>query len=88
MPRVTMGLTDADVENAAHIYASTPTRTRAQAVSLALALTRFLVEQRRRGARLILDRNGEFERVVMPELESVTAPNEEKLRRRDATSAG
>jgi hypothetical protein len=87
MPRVTMGLTDEDVDNANHIYASTPARTRAQAVSFALALTRFLVEQRRRGASLILDRNGEFERVVMPDLDRVTEPNPEKLRRHEAAAA-
>lgn len=81
MPRVTMGLTDADIENANHIFASTPSaRTRAQAVSFALALTRFLVDQRRSGARLLLERDGKTERVIMPELERLTAPDEQKLR--------
>jgi hypothetical protein len=81
MPRVTMGLTDADIENADHIYASVPSaRTRAQAVSFALALTRFLVDQRLRGANLLLERNGQTERVIMPELERLTPPDERKLR--------
>jgi hypothetical protein len=76
-----MGLTDADMRNANHIYASTPSsRTRAQAVSFALALTRFIVEQRRSGANLLLERNGKIERVIMPELEQLSAPDEEKLR--------
>ena len=75
-----MGLTDADIENANHIFASTPSaRTRAQAVSLALALTRFLVDQRRSGANLLLERDGKTERVIMPELERPTAPDEKKL---------
>jgi hypothetical protein len=65
-----MGLTDADIENANHIFASTPSSiTRAQAVSFALALTRFLLDQRRSGANLLLERDGETERVVMSELE-------------------
>jgi hypothetical protein len=81
MPRVTMGLTDADIENANHIFASTPSaRTRAQAVSFALALTRFLLDQRRSGANLLLERDGKTERVIMPELERPTAPDEQKLR--------
>lgn len=79
MPRVTMGLTDADMDNANHIYASTSARTRAQAVSFALALTRFIIDQRRRGANLILERDGRTERVIMPELEHLTAPDENKL---------
>jgi hypothetical protein len=81
MPRVTMGLTDADIENANHIFASTPSaRTRAQAVSFALALTRFIVDQRRDGANLLLERNGQTQRVIMPELERLTPPDEAKLR--------
>ena len=87
MPRVTMGLTDADIGNANHIYASTPSaRTRAQAVSFALALTRFIIDQRRRGANLLLERDGRTERVIMPELEHLTAPDENKLR--EASKAG
>lgn len=85
MPRVTMGLTDQDIENGDMIYASVPTaRTRAQAVSMALALVRFLIDQRRTGANLILEKNGEYQRVIMPELERVTDPNPEKLRPREA----
>lgn len=85
MPRVTMGLTDADIENANLIFASVPrATTRAQAVSLALALTRFLIDQRRRGMNLILERNGETEKVVMADLDQVLRePDRSKLERRD-----
>jgi hypothetical protein len=81
MPRVTMGLTDQDIENANQIFASIPlARTRAQAVSIALALARFLIDQRRAGYNLILEKGGEFERIIMPELERVTEPDQDKLR--------
>jgi len=81
MPRVTMGLTDTDIENANRIFASVPSaRTRAQAVSFALALTRFIVDQRRDGANILLERNGQTQRIIMPELENLTPPDEAKLR--------
>jgi hypothetical protein len=37
-----MGLTEQDIDNANHIFASTPATTRAEAVSLALSLMRFM----------------------------------------------
>jgi hypothetical protein len=89
--KVTLGLTDRDVDNANYIYAWTRSRTRAQAVSIALSLTRYLIEQRRTGARIqIRHENGTIERIVMTELENLASPEEAEkalaaLRARSAT---
>jgi hypothetical protein len=70
--KVTMLLTEHDVENVNEIYAWTQARTKAQAVSIALSLTRYLIEQRRNGANLLLRQpNGEVDRIVITELESL-----------------
>jgi hypothetical protein len=72
--KVTMLLTERDVENVNEIYAWTQARTKAQAVSIALSLTRYLIEQRRKGATLLLRQtNGEIERIVMTELENLNS---------------
>jgi len=52
--KVTMLLTDKDVENAERLHRLTNSRTRAQAVSIALSLSSFIAEQRRNGAQLQL----------------------------------
>ncbi len=68
--KVTMLLTERDVENANCIHNWTHSRTKAQAVSVALSLARYLIEQRRAGAQLILrQKDGTTERIVMTELE-------------------
>jgi hypothetical protein len=72
--KVTMLLTERDVENVNEIYAWTQARTKAQVTSLALTLTRYLIDQRRTGATfLVRHPNGETERVVMTELESLNS---------------
>lgn len=67
-----MGLTDKDVENAEVIQLATCTNSKAHALSVALSLTRFVVDGLQRGAVLALrDPNGALERVTMEELENV-----------------
>jgi hypothetical protein len=74
--KVTMLLTEKDVENTNKIHQLTQSRTKAQAVSIALALGRFLVEQRRSGAQLQLRHpDGTVERIVMTELENISPGN-------------
>jgi hypothetical protein len=68
--KVTMLLTERDVDNANCIHAWTHSRTKAQAVSVALSLARYIIEQRRGGAQLLLRQpDGTTERIVMTELE-------------------
>ena len=69
--KVTMLLTDKDVENANRIYQLTHSRTKAQAVSVALALARYLMDQRSNGAQILLHKDGTTERIVMTELENL-----------------
>jgi hypothetical protein len=75
--KVTMLLTERDVENGNEIFAWTQARTKAQAISSALALTRYVIDQRRAGATLLLRHsNGETDKIVMTELENL---NTEKV---------
>jgi hypothetical protein len=70
MPRVTMALTDRDAENAESIWKSTGARSKAHAISIALSLTRYVIEKLLMGSELaVRNQDGKFERVVMPELE-------------------
>jgi hypothetical protein len=72
--KVTMLLTERDVQNVNEIHAWTQARTKAQAVSIALSLTRYLIEQRRKGATLLLRQtDGEIDRIVMTELENLNS---------------
>ncbi len=72
MIKVSMNLTERDVENVEYIQELTKARTKAQAVSTALSLTRFVVDQLRDGSDLLVrGKGGDLERVVMPELHSV-----------------
>ena len=74
--KVTMLLTDKDVENAERLHRLTNSRTRAQAVSIALSLSSFIAEQRRNGAQLQLRHpDGTVERIVMTELENIATTN-------------
>lgn len=71
--KVTMLLTERDVDNAETIHRLTQSRTKAQAVSIALSLARFLIEQRLEGSQLQLKhRDGTVERIVMTELEQLS----------------
>jgi hypothetical protein len=78
--KVTMLLTEKDVANISTVYEIAQFRTKAQAISLAAAVTRFLVEQRQRGAQLQLKwPDGEVERIVIPELEQL-GPRQNPIR--------
>jgi hypothetical protein len=72
MPKVTMNLTDRDAENTEFIRHVTQARSNAGAVSVALSLTRFIVDQMRDGSELLLrTRTGEIERIIMSELANI-----------------
>jgi hypothetical protein len=65
-----MALTPRDADNAERILKTTSARSKAHAVGIALSLTRYVIERLLSGAELaIRNRDGKFERVVMPELE-------------------
>jgi hypothetical protein len=71
-----MLLTDKDVENTEKLHRLTNSRTKAQAVSIALSLSSFLAEQRRNGAQIQLRHpDGTVERIVMTELENIAPKN-------------
>lgn len=69
--RVTMTLTDTDVANVDDVAAKTGARTKAQAISTSLALTRFLVDQLSyTGTKLMIQTpDGETQQIVVPELQ-------------------
>lgn len=70
--KVTMLLTEQDVENTNRITQWIRARTKAQAVSVALSLARFIIEQRMKGAQILLKQpDGTTERIVMTELENL-----------------
>ena len=74
MIKVTMNLTEQDVADTAMIFDATNARSKAQAVSTALTLTRFIIDAfwSRPGSQIILrSPDREDERLVMPELERV-----------------
>jgi hypothetical protein len=75
MRKVTMILTDRDDENAHFIRDLLHTRSMAQAVSIALSLTRFIVSALREpNTELLLRRpDGKLDRVLMPELENIAS---------------
>lgn len=72
--RVTMNLTRRDDENAQELHKLLDTRSKAQAISFALSLARFIVELIRSapGTQLLVrSPDGVQQRVVMPELEQI-----------------
>jgi hypothetical protein len=79
MAIVTMNLTEQDIENTNEIHGATRARSKAHAVSIALSLTRFIIDALRRpGTQLLIrDAQGNCERIVMPELQCIS-------RKRDA----
>ena len=82
MAKVTMNLTDQDIENTNDIHEATRARSKAHAVSIALSLTRFIIDALKRpGTQLLIrDAQGNCERIVMPELQCISkkrpAPSE------------
>jgi hypothetical protein len=72
MPKVTMLLTERDAENAENIQVVTQARSKAHALSIALSLTRFVINKLLGGAELVVrEHDGHLERIVMPELENI-----------------
>lgn len=75
--KVTMNLTDGDIENADVIYDSTQARSKAQAVSTALSLTRVIIDKMKQqpGTEVVLrNPDGTQLRLVMPEFEPLSKP--------------
>ena len=71
MTEVIMDLTPGDIENAEVIMRLTHAPNEAQAVSIALSLTRFIVEELHRHSKELLlrePRKGGLEKVIMQEL--------------------
>jgi len=73
MVKVTMNLTERDEENAHFVASKTKARTKAQAVSTALSLTRFFIEKLASDPKMTLilkAGDGTELRVIMTELET------------------
>jgi hypothetical protein len=77
MRKVTMNLTDRDVDNAKFLREVLKTRSEAQVVSISLSLTKFIVSALLQPGTQILLRepNGNLERIVMHELENIPKQN-------------
>lgn len=69
LTRVTLNLTDRDIENAVRLAQLPAIRNRTQAISTSLAFTRYVVDAlQQEGAHLFLkDSKGEYQRIVMPD---------------------
>lgn len=68
--QITASLTDQDIENAEAIFSGSTAKNKAQALSIALSLTRYLMDQRTAGGELLLrSRSGAIGRVKMKELQ-------------------
>ena len=74
MPKVTMSLTDRDVANAGKIHKALDARSNAHAVSIALSLTAYIVDQLANKNELLLrpPNGGELQKIVMTELAPVS----------------
>lgn len=74
MRKVTMELTERDVENTQFLRDTLQARSNAQVVSIALSLAKFIVSALREPDTQLLIRNpdGTLDRVLMPELENIT----------------
>ena len=67
--KVTMNLSDRDVSNTEKLVTLTGSRTRAQAVSTALSVTKLLAQRMHDGGEvLIRNKDGDLERLVIPDL--------------------
>jgi hypothetical protein len=75
MRKVTMELTDRDVDNVRFLREVLHARSNAQVVSIALSLTKFLVSALLvKGTQIWLKNpDGTLDRVVMPELENINS---------------
>jgi len=67
--KVTMNLTERDVSNTEGVRALTGSRTKAQAVSTALSVTKLLAQKMSEGGEVyIKNKDGGIERLVIPEM--------------------
>lgn len=67
--KVTMNLSDRDVANTDMLVALTHSRSKAQAVSTALSVTKLLAQRMAAGSEvLIKGKDGKIETLVIPEL--------------------
>jgi hypothetical protein len=76
MVKVTMNLSDADVAAVETIQKAVNARSKAQAVSFALAATRYIVTALMEDAGkqlLVRSRNGTLDSIILPELEAARA---------------
>jgi hypothetical protein len=73
--KVTMNLTEQDVQNVDYLYEALRSRSKAQAISVALSLTRFVVEAMEvPGTQILLRQaDGTVERIIMPELQNLVS---------------
>lgn len=78
--KITMNITEREKANAEHIKSVTGARTKADAVSTALSLTRFIVDKLSDGDTELLLRHKSdktLERILMPELENLRPQTED-----------
>ena len=75
MMKVTMNLTDQDAKNVDYLHEAFNSRSKAQAISVALSLTRFVVEAMAvPGTQILLRQaDGTIERIIMPELQNLAS---------------
>ena len=67
--KVTMNLSERDVANTDTLVELTHSRSKAQAVSTALSVTKIIAEKIAGGSEvLIRDKNGNFEKIIIPDL--------------------
>lgn len=67
--KVTMNLSDKDVANTAALVELTHSRSKAQAVSTALSVTKLIAQRMSAGSEvLIRGRDGKVETLIIPEL--------------------
>jgi hypothetical protein len=70
LTRVTMNLTERDVKNTEKLEKKMHTRSKAEAVSIALSITSSLADHLENGEKLfILNSKGETERLIIPGLD-------------------
>lgn len=67
--KVTMNLTQRDVRNTESLQGFMNTRTKAQAVSTALSVTKALAENMKPGSELLIrQKDGSMEKIIIPEI--------------------
>lgn len=67
--KVTMNLSERDVANTDTLVELTHSRSKAQAVSTALSVTKIIAERIAGGSEVIIrDKNGNLEKIIIPDL--------------------